>query len=392
MKHSIFKRFAKPPIGTEDFARKSAAPLVALQLSSAASWSPRHYGAWAKEAYQRNPVAYRCIRLISEAAASIPLCPRRDNVCNDDDPVQRLLSGHMSPSMPDVMEQFYGYLHVSGNAFLEMRMASGSPAALFSLRPDRVNVKTNVEGWACGYDHEVNGRRRNFKIDAATGQSPIYHLRLFNPLDDGAGYSPLAAAAQAVDIHNAGGQWTKSLLDNSARPSGALVYKASETGQPLTGDQFERIKDELECAYAGAKHAGRPMVLEGGLDWKSMSLSPAEMDFLEARREAAREIALALGVPPMMLGIPGDNTYANYKEANLAFWRQTIIPLVTKTSRGLEQWLRPWFGDDLSLHTDLDRVPALAEERGALWARLSAATFLSDDERRRLAGMEGSIS
>ena len=56
------------------------------------------------------------------------------------------------------------------------------------------------------------------------------------------------------------------------------------------------------------------MLLEGGLDWKSMSLSPKDMDFLEAKHSAAREIALALGVPPMLLGIPGDNTFANYQD------------------------------------------------------------------------------
>jgi len=63
-----------------------------------------------------------------------------------------------------------------------------------------------------------------------------------------------------------------------------------------------------------------------------MSLSPAEMDFIEAKNAAAREIALAFGVPPMLLGIPGDNTYSNYREANLAFWKQTVLPLVKKNS------------------------------------------------------------
>ena len=130
------------------------------------------------------------------------------------------------------------------------------------------------------------------------------------------------------------------------------------------------------------------MVLEGGLDWKAMSLSPADMDFIAARREAAREIALAFGVPPMLLGIPGDNTYANYKEANQAFWRQTVVPLVTKTARGMEGWLRPFFGDDLTVHLELDQVPALSEERAALWSRLSSASFLTDAERREMAGLE----
>ncbi len=86
------------------------------------------------------------------------------------------------------------------------------------------------------------------------------------------------------------------MLDNAARPSGALVY-TSRDGH-LSGEQYERLKAELETGFQGATNAGRPLLLEGGLDWKSMSLSPKDMDFIEARHVAAREIALALGVPP----------------------------------------------------------------------------------------------
>ena len=85
--------------------------------------------------------------------------------------------------------------------------------------------------------------------------------------------------------------------------------------------QFERLKKELSDQYQGTANAGRPLLLEGGLDWKPMSLSPKDMDFMEAKHSAAREIALAFGVPPMLLAIPGDNTYSNYQEANRVFWR-----------------------------------------------------------------------
>ena len=119
-----------------------------------------------------------------------------------------------------------------------------------------------------------------------------------------------------------------------------------------------------------------------------MSLSPSDMDFTQLRREAARDIALAFGVPPMLLGIPGDNSYANYKEANAAFWRQTIVPLVTKTATGLQGWLSGFFGDDFRITPDLDRVPAMAEERAVLWKRLSDATFVTEAEARAIAGLE----
>ena len=129
------------------------------------------------------------------------------------------------------------------------------------------------------------------------------------------------------------------------------------------------------------------MLLEGGLEWKPMGLTPADMDYIDARREAAREIALAFGVPPMLLGIPGDNTYSNYREANLAYWRLTILPLVRKTFGRLEAWLNGARQGSISLRPDLDAVPALGPEREALWKRLNSADFLTRNEKREIAGL-----
>ncbi len=174
--------------------------------------------------------------------------------------------------------------------------------------------------------------------------------------------------------------------DNAARPSGALVYDAKD-GDTLTAEQFERLKGELAQAYQGLGNAGRPMLLEGGLSWQGLSLSPAEMDFAELKAGAARDIALAFGVPPMLLGLPGDNTYANYREANRALWRLTLLPLGAKILGALGEALQLWFPRD-ALAIDIDRVPELAEDREKLWARVTSADFLSDGEKRRLLGLE----
>ncbi len=210
-----------------------------------------------------------------------------------------------------------------------------------------------------------------------SGWSPVLHLKLFNPVDDVMGLPPLGAARRALDLHNASADWAKVLIDNSAKPSGALVYGA---GGRLPDDQYETLKAELEAHYAGAANAGRPSLLEGGLEWQPMSLSPSEMDFQEARNAAAREIALALGVRPMLLGIPGDNTYSNYREANLAFWRMTVLPRAEKTVAALSLWLDAPFDGDVDVRCDMDRVPALSVERDALWARLESASFATLDD------------
>ena len=88
----------------------------------------------------------------------------------------------------------------------------------------------------------------------------------------------------------------------------------------------------------------------------------------------------------MLLGIPGDNTFSNYQEANRTFWRNTVIPLITRAASALADWLSPAYGGKLTLLPDLDEVQALAPERDALWSRLQATTFLTDDEKRAAIG------
>jgi HK97 family phage portal protein len=350
-------------------------------------WSPRETVAFAREGYVRNAIAYRCVRLIAEAAASAPL-----RIGPADHPLARLLA-RPNPEQTGVelLEAFYGHLQVSGNAFLEAAsFGEHAPAELYVLRPDRVTVIPGADGWPVGWEHRVGANARRFERDPITGQAPILHLKLFHPADDWYGLSPMEAAAFAIDIHNAGGAWNKALIDNAARPSGALVFSAGHGAERLSEEQFQRLKQELSDMHAGAANAGRPMLLEGGLDWRPMSLSPADMDFMEARHAAARDIALAFGVPPMLLGIPGDNTYSNYREANLAFWRHTALPLAAKAARGFEAWLGARWPEAgaASVAVDLENVPALTLEREALWARLVSADFLTSEEKRRMAGVD----
>ena len=129
------------------------------------------------------------------------------------------------------------------------------------------------------------------------------------------------------------------------------------------------------------------MLLEGGLDWKPMGFSPSDMEFQKTKEAAAREIAVAFGVPPMILGIPGDATYANYQEANRAFYRLTVLPLMSRIAGALAEWLSDVSEARFELRVDLDQVPALAAERDGQWRRVSEALFLTDAEKRALLGL-----
>jgi len=368
-------------------AARAERKLLAWHAPGRPVWPMRDPAAFAREGYARNAIAYRCVRMIAEAAASAPL-----KVGPFGHPLSRLLA-RPNPEQTGVelLETFFGHLQVAGNAYLEAAgIAGDAPSELYVLRPDRTSVIPGADGWPVGWEHRVGANVRRFDRDPVSNDAPILHLKLFNPTDDWYGLSPMEPAAFSIDTHNAGGAWNKALIDNAARPSGALVFTGAAGADRLTEEQFHRLKQELEDMHVGAANAGRPMLLEGGLEWRPMSLSPADMDFIDARHAAAREIALAFGVPPMLLGIPGDNTYANYREANLAFWRQTALPLAMKAARAIESWLGGrWPGAAAAVSVDVESVPALTVEREALWARLAGADFLDASEKRRMAGIDG---
>lgn len=379
-----FFRSLRGPAAPEQ-KRSRIGPLIALHEAGRPVWTPRDYGALSREGYQRNPVVHRCVRLIAEAAAQTQLVAKVGGRERPEHPALVLIE-RPNPRQGGIAfrETLYGYLLVAGNAYVEAASLGREPRELYALRPDRMRVVPGRDGWPEAYDYTVGAQTVRFRQAEGT-LPPILHLGLFHPTDDHYGLSPIESAACSLDVHNAAGSWHKALLDNAARPSGALVYDGPEGGT-LTEAQFERLKQELEESFQGARNAGRPLLLEGGLDWKPLSLSPAELDFVAAKGVAAREIALAFGVPPLLLGLPGDNTHANFAEANRAFWRQTLIPLVRRTAQSLAQWLGPAFGDELSLEPDLDAIEALAEERESLWRRVSAADFLSPDEKREAVG------
>lgn len=367
----------------ESKSSRSAA-LLALASAGQPRWTPRDYAALAREGFQGNAIVYRVVRMIAEAAASVPWLYFDGRQERPDHPLAQLLSApNPLDGGADLLEQLYGFLLVSGNAYAEAVRIDGLVQEIYALRPDRMSLVPGDKGWPVAYEYNVEGRKLRYAV--TQDERPILHVRLFHPLNDHYGLSPMEAAATAIDVHNAAMGWNKALLDNGARPSGALIFNGPP-GVALTSEQFERLKAELEDSFQGSANAGRPLLLEGGLDWKALSVTPRDMDFIEAKAAAARDIALAFGVPALLIGLPGDNTYSNYSEANRVFWRQCVLPLAQRMAAHMARWLGPDFGAVPTIELDLDSVAALSEEREALWRRVGTADFISRDEKRAATG------
>jgi len=357
-------------------ARSFASPWH-FAFEPAGARMPFEYRQAVVRAFLENPVAQRAVRLAAEGVGRAPLLPA-------DPRLARLI--HATSAGQSLLETLAAHLLLHGNAYVQiLRDSADRPIELFALRPERVTVVPDADGWPAAWRYTVGERVLTIPAQDDAGWPGLIHIKAFHPADDHYGAGCLAAAEQAVAIHNAAATWNRALLENAARPSGALVLDNGDGGT-MSADQFERLKAELTAGFSGQGNAGRPMLLEGGLRWQSLSLSPADMDFAELKAAAARDIALAFGVPPMLLGLPGDNTYANYREANRALWRLTLLPLAAKILSAISEGLEPWF-PGAALAVDLDRVPELAEDRERLWAQVGAVAFLTDAEKRSLLGL-----
>jgi len=366
----------------------SVAPLVTFQGGGRVAWSPRDATSLTRNGFAGNPVGFRCVKLIAEAAAAVPIVVQDAERRYAEHPLVALLNRpNPGQGMAELLENLYGQLLLTGDGYLEAAVdeSLSQPAELYVLRSDRMQVVPGADGWPVAYEYAVGAKKHRF--DLRDGFAPVLHIKSFHPQNDHYGLSPMQAAASALDVHSAASRWSKALLDNAARPSGAIIYRGTDGMGALGSEQYQRLVDELETHHQGARNAGRPMLLEGGLDWKPMGFSPSDMEFQKTKDSAAREIALAFGVPPMLLGLPGDNTYANYAEANRAFYRLSVLPLVSKTMSALGNWLGEAFGDGLKVQVDQDAVPALAVEREAQWRRVAVADFLTPAEKRAMLGL-----
>ncbi len=364
-------------------AKKYRPAMHSLNVLGKPKWTGHSYAELVHEGYRKNVIVYRCVTLIARSLASVPFIVKHSDVPLDAHPLLDLL---MRPNPTRggsaFIEGLISHLLLSGNAYIEaLYNFDENPCELYLLRPDRVEIIPSNKGQVRTYLYTVDDHKRRISMLAQNGKKKIAHIKLFNPLDDWYGSSPLNSAACAIDQHNAVAEHNLSLLQNGGRPSGVAVFKDG-----LDPSSRDMAREHLTTHYQGAGNAGRMMIVEGDVEWKEMGFSPKDMDFATCKDIAAREIAQAFGVPPMLVGVKGDSTYANYREARFHLWEDTILPLMDMILDELNTWLAPQFGKGLTLHYDQGAIPALTHRREQLWTSLEGASFLTDDEKRAATG------
>ncbi len=352
----------------------------------------------AKEGYLKNAIVYRCVNEIAKGAAAVGFQVRyKNDTILEEHPLLDLLNRpNPQQSYSEFFGSLYGYLLLSGNTYvLKTGSDRGAPRELHQLRPDRIEIKGSGNPIPEKYIYKINGKvQGTYDVDQDNGYSELKHIKLWNPMDDYYGCSPLAAAAVEVDQHNMMAKHNVNLLANGARPSGAVIFKPQDDAgfaMNLTDSQRQQLLTDLNNRFSGAGNAGRPMLLEGDFDWKEMGLSPKDMDFLNLKHLSATDIAMCFGVPSQLVGVPDSQTYSNVAEARLALYEETIIPYLSKVQSDMNEWLVPMFGDGLSLEFDVDSIPALSERRKKIYENVTSAVregIMTRNEARERIGLE----
>ncbi len=350
----------------------------------------------AEEGYMKNAIVYKCVNEIAKGAASVPFIVKAgDNVIEEHPVIDLLKRPNPVQSYNEFFNAFFGYLLLSGNNYtLKVGPERGAPSELHLLRPDRVVIKGGGRPIPDRYEYILNGRIQDtYLVDQNTGDSEVKHTKLWNPLDDHYGCSPLSAAAVEVDQHNLSSKHNINLLNNGARPSGAVVFKPKDDSGlqvNLSEAQRQQLLTDINNRFSGTQNSGRPLLLEGDFDWKEMGLSPKDMDFLNLKHMSATDIAMCFGVPSQLVGVPDAQTYANVAEARLALYEETIIPMLRLVQSDMNEWLFPQYDERLEFEYNIDAIPALAERRRRIYENISQAVqhgIITRNEAREQIGL-----
>jgi HK97 family phage portal protein len=324
-------------------------------------WTPRDYERLAKVGYQQNADVYACVTLIARSAKQVPffvLNKEGGTLVSNNHPLAKLLKKpNEFDTESDFKEQAISYLELSGNTYIERSGGSEdeAPTFLYAHRPDRFKVvKGNRRTVVGGYQYTNGSSPINFQ------PWEILHLKLFNPVDDWYGQSPMEAAAYSIDNSNEAQAMYKKLLQKGY-PPGAIQIR----GVDYTDIQIADMKRGLKLASEQNE-----ILLLQDAEWKEIGFKPIDSAIFEARMQQKRDIAAVFGVPSGMIGDTQVKTYANSREERRSLYTEAVIPALTKLRDGLNTWLSPLF-DGAWIEIDKDAIDALAEDRDVQATRVN---------------------
>ncbi len=283
---------------------------------------------------------YSCVRILSEAIAGLPLHVYKYNETGGkekavDHPLYFLLHDEPNPEMTSFVfrETLMTHLLLWGNAYAQIiRNGKGEVVSLYPLMPDRMTVNRDTKGQLY-YEYQVSND------DAPTVKGSTVILKPSDVLhipglgfDGLVGYSPIAMAKNAIGMAIACEEYGAKFFANGANPSGVLEH-------PGTLKDPAKVRDSWNAAFGGSSNSHKVAVLEEGLKYTPISISPNEAQFLETRKFQIDEIARIFRVPPHMVGDLEKSSFSNIEQQSLEFVKYTLDPWVSRWEQAIARSL-----------------------------------------------------
>lgn len=284
---------------------------------------------------------YSCVRILSEAVAGLPLHVYKYNDSGGKEkdlshPLYQLLHDEPNPEMTSFVfrETLMGHLLLWGNAYAQViRNARGEVVALYPLMPNKMKVDRDSKGQLYYLYQRTQEDAPAIGSTSQVYLSPSDVLHIPGLGFDGlVGYSPIAMAKNAIGLAIATEEYGAKFFANGAAPGGVLEH-------PGTIKDPQRVKESWNSAYQGSGNAHKVAVLEEGMKYQAIGISPEQAQFLETRKFQINEIARIFRVPPHMLADLEKSSFSNIEQQSLEFVKYTLDPWCVRWEQSMSRVL-----------------------------------------------------
>ena len=307
--------------------------------------------------YASSVSVYAAIKLRADAVSRPSLRIYRQGVgkpaVDPEHPVARLMA-RVNPwtTSNDLWRSTEIHLNLWGSAFWTLERDAAGEWQIWPLRPDRVTPLPDERRYLRGFVYQGRSGPVAYTPDE------VVWLRYYNPLEEYAGFSPLAPSRLSVDTGCDGMRFNRNFFRNSAQPDFVML-----TDENMTDGEIADFYSRWEARYKGPGNAHRPAIANFIKDIKSLGVSHKDMDFIQGLRWSLEEVSRAFGVPKPLLADLERATFANINAAERMFWRNTIVPELKFLEEQLTRMLLPRLGyPGLGLEFDLSSIEALQED------------------------------
>lgn len=312
---------------------------------------------------------YSCVRILSEAVAGLPLHLYRYKEGGGkekaiDLPLYRLMHDEPNPEMSSFVfrETLMTHLLLWGNAYAQIiRNGKGEVIALYPLMPNKMRVDRDEHG-KLYYEYSHSSDEAGTMKNTTVRLTPYDVLHIPGLGFDGlVGYSPIAMAKNAIGMAIACEEYGAKFFANGAAPSGVLEH-------PGVIKDPQKVRDAWQSQFGGSANSNKVAVLEEGMKYTPISISPEQAQFLETRKFQINEIARIFRVPPHMVGDLEKSSFSNIEQQSLEFVKYTLDP-----------WVIRW-------EQSLSRILFTDEEKKTLFFKFSVEGLLRGDYQSRMNG------